>query len=58
VALTLVDFLLKAGRGKFKRFIDNLKDGMPQEKALQDAYGWNLRNLEARWRIYVTRAAP
>jgi len=58
VALTLVDFLLKAGRQKFKKFVDNLKDGMPQEKALQDAYGWTFRDMEARWRIYMTRAAP
>ncbi|MFO8011722.1 MAG: hypothetical protein R6X20_00310 [Phycisphaerae bacterium] len=58
VALTVVEFLLKAGRQKFKRFVDLLKDGVPQEKALKDAYGWSLGEMEARWRIYVTRAAP
>ena len=58
VALTLVDFLLKAGRQKFKKFVDNLKDGMSQEEALQDAYGWTFKDMEARWRIYVTRAEP
>jgi hypothetical protein len=58
VALTVVEFLLKAGRKKFKRFVDALKDGVPQEKALKDAYGWSLGEMEARWRIYVTQAAP
>ncbi len=58
VALTVVEFMLKAGRKKFKRFVDALKDGVPQEKALKDAYGWSLGEMEARWRIYVTRAAP
>jgi len=58
VALTLVDFLLEAGRPKFKQFVDNLKDGKPQEEALKDAYGWDLKDLETRWRLYVTRAGP
>jgi hypothetical protein len=58
VALTVVDFLLETGRKKFKRFVDALKDGVPQEKALKDAYGWSLGEMETRWRIHVTRAAP
>jgi hypothetical protein len=58
VALTMVEFLLKAGRKKFKRFVDLLKDGVPQEKALKQAYGWSFAEMEARWRIYVTQAAP
>jgi len=58
LALTLVEFLLKAGRQKFKRFVDALKDGVGQEKALKDAYGWTLRDLETRWRLYATRAGP
>ncbi len=58
VALTLVDFLLAAGRRHFKTFVENLKDGMPQEEALRKAYGFGLRDLERRWRIYVRHASP
>lgn len=58
VAFTLVDFLLKAGRPKFKVFIDALKDGKPQEQALTDAYGFGLADLRRRWRLYVAPAAP
>ena len=58
VAFTLVDFLLKAGRRKFKAFVHHLKDGMEQEKALKDAYGWTFKDLETRWRLYLTRAGP
>jgi len=58
VAFTLVDFLLKAGRPKFKTFVHHLKDGTGQEEALKDAYGWTFEDLEKRWRLYLTRAGP
>jgi len=58
VALTLVDFLLAAGRRNFRTFVENLKDGMPQEEALRKAYGFDLNDLERRWRIYVRHASP
>ena len=53
VAYTLVDFLVAAGKDKFKKFVDELKDGKDQETALKDAYGWTLIDLERRWRVYV-----
>jgi len=57
-AFTLVDFLLKTGRPKFKAFIDNLKDGKPQEEALQEAYSFGLADLQRRWRVYAARGTP
>ncbi len=55
VAYTLVDFLMAAGRPKFKRFVDALKAGKDQEAALQEAYGWDLAELERRWRVYAVK---
>jgi len=55
VSYTLVDFLVAAGRAKFKKFVDNLKDGKDQETALKDAYGWTLDDLQRRWRVYVNK---
>ncbi len=55
ISYTLVDFLLAAGRPKFKRFVDGLKEGEDQETALQQAYGWSLWELEQRWRVYVDK---
>jgi len=53
VSYTLVDFLVAAGKPKFKKFVDGLKAGKPQEAALKEAYGWTLADLEQRWRVYV-----
>jgi len=58
VAFTLVDFLLKTGRPKFKAFIDGLKDGKTVEAALEVAYGFGLAELQGRWRLYVIRTKP
>jgi len=58
VSYTLVDFLLTAGRPKFKKFIDLLKDGKPQEEALQEAYGLGLAELERRWFVFVLEYLP
>ena len=53
VCFTLVDFLLRAGRPKFKKFVDGLKDGKDQETALKAAYGFSIADLERRWQIYM-----
>ena len=58
VAFTLVDFLLDAGRERFKQFVDALKDGRPQNAALAAAYGFDLRELEVRWREHALRRGP
>jgi hypothetical protein len=53
VSYTLIDFLVAGSKPKFKKFIDGLKAGKPQETALKEAYGWTLPELEQRWRVYV-----
>ena len=58
VSYTLVDFLLTASKSKFKKFIDLVKDGKPQEEALQEAYGFGLAELEQRWYVYVQEYLP
>jgi hypothetical protein len=58
VSYTLVDFLLTADKSKFKKFIDLLKDGKPQEEALQEAYGFGLAELERRWYVFVQEYLP
>jgi len=58
VSYTLVDFLLTAGRSKFKKFVDLVKDGKPQEEALQEAYGFGLAELERRWYVFVQEYLP
>ena len=58
VSYTLVDFLVTAGKTKFKKFIDILKAGKTQEAALKEAYGWTLLDLEQRWRVYVNEYLP
>ena len=58
VSYTLVEFLLTAGKSKFKKFIDLLKDGKPQEEALQEAYGFGLAELERRWYVFVQEYLP
>jgi len=58
VSYTLVDFLLTASRAKFKKFITLLKDGKPQEEALQETYGFGLAELERRWYVFVLEYLP
>lgn len=58
VSYTLVDFLLTASKSKFKKFIDLVKDGKPQEEALQEAYGFGLAELERRWYVFVQEYLP
>jgi hypothetical protein len=55
-AFSLVDFLITDSKPKFKKLIDALKDGQPQETSLQVAYGFDLPELEKRWRAWL--AAP
>ncbi|HUS46284.1 MAG TPA: hypothetical protein VM219_09720 [Phycisphaerae bacterium] len=57
ISYTLVEFLLRAGKEKFKTFVHALKDGKEPETALKEAYGWSFLELEHRWRIYVTKYA-
>jgi len=58
VSYTLVDFLLTAGRPRFRAFIDALKSGKDQGAALRDVYGWDLYELERRWRRFVSDYIP
>jgi hypothetical protein len=53
-AFSLVDFLIADGKTKFKKFVEGLKDGKPQEESLAAAYGFGLRELEKRWRAWLT----
>lgn len=55
VCFTVVDFLLAAGRPKFKKFIEGLKEGKDQDTALKAAYGFTTIDLEERWRVYVKK---
>jgi len=58
VAMTLVDYLITAGKPKFKKLVDALKEGKTEEAALAAAYGLTLPDLEKRWRIYVVQYLP
>jgi len=58
VAFSLVDFLIAEDKPKFKKFIDALKDGKPQEEALAAAYGFDLTELEKRWRAWLAAPSP
>jgi hypothetical protein len=57
VAYSLVDYLQKTSRKKFRRLIDLLKDGRDVDAALQEAYEFSAADLEKRWRASVI-AAP
>jgi len=35
-----------------------VKDGKPQEEALQEAYGFGLAELERRWYVFVQEYLP
>jgi hypothetical protein len=58
VSMTLVEFLMACGKPKFKKFVEDIKDGSDQEKALSTAYGFKLSELESRWRTYLTDYLP
>jgi hypothetical protein len=50
VAYTLVDYLQRMSRTKFKDFIRLLKEGKTVDAAMQAAYGFDCAGLEKRWR--------
>ena len=51
---SVVDLLVKLDRAKFKAFVDGTKvRDKPEEDALKEAYGFDFRALETRWRAYV-----
>ncbi len=53
-AWSVVDLLVKLDRAKFKAFLDGTKvRDKVEEDALKDAYGFDYRALETRWRAYV-----
>ena len=52
---SVVECLARLDGGKFKNFIDLSKDRTStEEKALQAAFGMNYRQLDEKWRSYVT----
>ena len=53
ISFTVVDFLLTGGGPKFKKFVETLKDGKDQNTALKECYGFDLAELENRWRTYM-----
>lgn len=54
VAYSLVDYLQKTSREKFRRMVDLLKDGKTAEAALQEAYGFDTAGLQRQWVASVT----
>jgi hypothetical protein len=58
ISTTVVDFLVTAGKPKFKKFVDAIKDGQRQEAALSAAYGFKSLELENRWRKYILDYLP
>ena len=54
---SLVECLLKIDPGKFKAFIDKSKTkefkDEPDEKSLHEAYGFDVKALEAKWHAWV-----
>ena len=58
VSMTVVEYLVAAGKPKFRKFVDAMKDGKSQEEALPAAYGFTMTDLEKRWRAYVVDYLP
>jgi hypothetical protein len=44
--------MLNAKPDRFHRFVDGLKSGVPQEKALEESFG-EIAEFEASWRRHV-----
>jgi hypothetical protein len=55
VMQTLVQTLIARDHRAFLLMFDDIKDGVPIEKALQNRYGWTEVDLERAWRQYVAR---
>ena len=52
---SVVDYLVRWDRARFKQFVDGAKaarDG-PEEDALVQAFGLNFRQLDEKWRAWV-----
>ena len=49
LATNMVTFLLKLDGRKYKLFIDNIKEGIPPEESLQQAYGMNYQQFLLRY---------
>lgn len=49
VASSLVELMLRGGGPKYRKFFDNMKEGMTSEEALQDAYGISEPQLAAAY---------
>lgn len=51
---SVVEFLVRWDRARFKRFVDASKErGTEEEDALRSAYGVGFRDLDRKWREYV-----
>lgn len=48
-ASSLVEILLRIDGKKYRKLIDNVKEGMPSEEALRDAYGFGFVELTQRY---------
>jgi len=48
-ATSLVDLLLRIDPKKYRKLIDNVKEGMDSEEALRDAYGFGFAELTQRY---------
>ena len=52
---SVVEYLITLDRAKFKKFINGTKDRDKEEKdALREAYGLTYRELDRKWRAYVS----
>jgi len=49
VASSLVELMLRGGGPKYRKFFDNMKEGMTSDEALQDAYGISETHLAAAY---------
>jgi hypothetical protein len=53
VAYTMVDCLQQIGGAKFKQFVCLVKEGKPQNEAMQTVYGFDFNGLQTRWRAFL-----
>jgi len=53
VAYSLIDYLQLYHRGKLMEFIRAFKGGKTADQALQEVYGFNLGELERRWKAWA-----
>lgn len=58
LSFSYVDYLLSLGGEKFNVLLKKLKDRVPVRDAVQEIYGVNLMELEARWKAWVLETYP